>query len=1407
MDPINQLNQQEGDWAEPGYEYEGPIPEESPEPEGLAPIEDPTQLAEQQLNPSNMLGGAVDAVTGAAGAVHGAIVGNKWQDLQAWRGMPPGPEREAAREEFFQTHYGQSYEDFQDLNLFEYLRDDFKNQQLTTSSWAPAAALSLLDLQMDAIGLLPGGAALDDNYDEFTKLNDPLLQSFRKLSGIVLPTLMGSNVLAGKLSPMMTSKDMPWLTKALTNVGAYGSLDAALMGISDVGEEDTAAKVMSDFFPEVFGKDGWIPLPDFIKTLDGDSPAVRKQKNMYESAGLSVISNLLGFYLQVGKPSLKWFKPKDKAAFKYKNIEESLHADNKVLIEIQELDELLAKTEGKITKNDKKVILQRRKLLVEKAEMPGTLEDYVKKAEKTQEFQVNEAAKRKLKTNPDNIDIDPDVNPMFVSESNRAQQSIPPANVARNMAETTALDMGNSTGSPAPIVTEHMRNKALKSGDTSRGAVVGVAELARDAGEFNAIIDGFKYTNKQMNGTAWCIYKKIIEANNLDDVKNLYFDNRSVNQLADIVDNGVRSRKFKEIAEEDEVLLGSLAALRELTDRYLGRGIMQSSARVMSTLGKEISDISEAVRTLTPHIDEDRAMDLILDKMEFLLTEIGINKYIRGWQLQRINAWQETLSSIDDPITAINTLKSEFTEAETLIAKKSQRFTKELKRVQQENPAALKALVAQFERSGGQVDTLEKLMIWAREEVTPLGMIVSPKSTMNKFASSSFAVAYNNMLSGLATAGATLGNTVGLIGKPITAVLGGTLEGLLSGGNFNKLKRSMYYYGGMMETNNRILRDVWRTAKKSWKDPDAMLSAARTDLVQQEAIDWTTLDSMRDLWEDEGNWGRVMQLDAAKVMYDLSRWAPFRVGMVGLNAADAGLTAAIGTYVSRLRAYDEVFTKYGKIDIDTLKRAEKRNYVKYFDKNGLATDEATKVLSGEIALNLQDDLSDSINGVVNKYPFMKTVLAFPRTLTNNLRLNLSWTGVQAIPGLTKYGDVIWAKTDEEIAHALRRHGLDPDRTPNAMTIFENLRTEYKGRLAFSSLLATGLYGYAMSGNITGNGSYDGSQRRIDRDQFGFKDKHIKLGGKWVSYEGIPMVEPVLTILGDLAYNARDINSSISEDILNKLIWTLSATFLQNSIFTGLEPFVQIMNNDLTGFSRYAANTTRMFLPMSGAAGVLAKAIDSSQKDIHDNVMHYIINRTPIVSLGLPKAVDIYTGKYVNDYENPTAKILNSLSKIKVSSTNEPWRVKLREIGYDGASILRKDSTGTYEYTASEREYLNKLIGMQEPWRKIEKILNSPKHKKQIDDLRAHIASGRDLSYGRVTIDGKRMPIYREIDFVMEQAQKNAELIMRRERPDIWDTVIQQRLINRYIEQGQLEEARGVADQNQQMVENLINLPK
>ena len=121
-----------------------------------------------------------------------------------------------------------------------------------------------------------------------------------------------------------------------------------------------------------------------------------------------------------------------------------------------------------------------------------------------------------------------------------------------------------------------------------------------------------------------------------------------------------------------------------------------------------------------------------------------------------------------------------------------------------------------------------------------------------------------------------------------------------------------------------------------------------------------------------------------------------------------------------------------------------------FDKQDLLKESAAKRASGEIALNLDDGFSKAINPWLNKMPFLKSLMMFPRTSMNQLKLAMSYTPISAIPGIGKYGDVLMAARTNDmelIKKTLLDHGVKNfDETPEAMAIFRNLKDEYEGRL-------------------------------------------------------------------------------------------------------------------------------------------------------------------------------------------------------------------------------------------------------------------------------------------------------------------------------------------------------------------------
>jgi len=1293
-------------------------------------------------------------------------------------------QREIAKQNWYLKYYGVTPERYETLKAEQ--KEKYNNYSLggfsdTIRNLTDMSMGATTDFMMDAVGVLPGLGALDNWYDRKTRSKTGFMQGVRKMLSIVVPSLLSGKYIQKKVDTL--PDELLPIQKKLIGMGAFTASEVGVIGLSDQGEDHNALRALSDFFPGVFGEKGAVPIPNWAKTLDSDSPRVRKYKNMFDSGGLSVIGHTLGSFIQIkgGHKTMGWMEPLDETAASYKQAAVVKEADINKLIRIQEIDTQLALGSDNITSKTQARLIDEREALVSQLDQLDDINAALDALDESATSERNIAAINKLQQNPDPTQFDPDVTPIL-DEAGNARQSVPPGNVARNMADTAAIKTGISTGDPAPILTEAMRAKGLMVGSTSRDAIMGVMEQARDTGRFNALVDGFRFSSKQMNETAWAIYKDIVNPEmSLDDVRKLFAENKDVKNL-------LLGRFQVEYINEEQARAAAFA-MRDLSDRFLGRKIAESSARVMDTLGREAATIAEAVQELQPFIDDPRAMDLIIDKMLFLMDEYALNKYISGWSLRNKN-WFDAIPD-DKPIQeVIETLSNEFKTAENAIHAKNLKFTEELKRLADENPLAMRPLVDAFAHTDGDVDSLAKLYKWAAEQITPTGMLKSPDpKQMNLFTRSAWGVIYNNVLSGISAFRAGVGNTSQLILKPITGILGHGIWGMAD--DFEGFKRTMYYNGAVFETNRRALSDAFKMMKKAHKDPEFMTKAYRKDFVFKEDKTWEIMEDMRPVWEAEGNFGRVYQYDTAKALLEMSKMKALRYGMTGMVFTDVFSQTHLAHYLSRTRAYDDVFTEFGYADWTKIHKAEKIHYDSMFDKDGLITDKALKSISGELSLNLDDGIANWLNQATTAYPVSKFMLMFPRTGSNYVRNALSWTPISVIPGINKYSKTIWARTDDEIARALAEHGIDMASTPNARELFKNLRAEYTGRLAFSGLLTKGLWDYAMAGNIRGNGHYNKSRRNKERDQLGYTPKTINLGGKWVSYKGIVGVDPILSILGDMAYYARDLDQPFMEDKMAKIMWTLSATFLNETPLTSIEPLVAAANGDLTGWTRLVANAARAFIPQSGALGVTSNAITSTQKDIEDSIPKYVQNKIPIASSFLPDQLDIWTGKALNDIDNPFLRILNSLSPIKISGTSEPWRKWLLTTGWDGLGRLKKDSTGSYEYQPEEREQIYKYIGEQQLYKKLIPLMNNKEYKKQIGLLRSHRVNGGDLDNEMIKLKTERLPLFREIDKILKDAQIIAEKRYLEEKEVIKNTILMQRKADKAMTQGDVQGASDI----------------
>jgi hypothetical protein len=216
------------------------------------------------------------------------------------------------------------------------------------------------------------------------------------------------------------------------------------------------------------------------------------------------------------------------------------------------------------------------------------VESYVERMQTSRDIQIDDIGKGRFFDAPEG-EADAFITRNMFPEGSTATLSQPPGNVARNMADTTHIkEVGGGKGSPAPILSERAYYDIAKGNNTTRDIILDIAESARKAGNFDAVVDGFRYTKQQMSEGAWKIYRDIVVPDtDLDTIKKVFMDNRDVKNMLD-----GRQITYVNEMQAEAIALG----LRDLTDKYIGRLSAETSARAMDTVAREATDFAEGYK-------------------------------------------------------------------------------------------------------------------------------------------------------------------------------------------------------------------------------------------------------------------------------------------------------------------------------------------------------------------------------------------------------------------------------------------------------------------------------------------------------------------------------------------------------------------------------------------------------------------------------------------------------------------------------------------------------------------------------------------------------------------------------------------------------------------------------------------
>jgi len=354
------------------------------------------------------------------------------------------------------------------------LGEDLGTYAQRTLEGLGSVGMGIIDFGMDAIGRIPGAEWIDDTWDAKTKFKNPGFQKVREVSSVLVPAIgvgaasrIGTAGMAG--GPV---------ARGLSSLGINVAGDVAINAISDQSEGETVSTIVKEAAP-------WLPVPDALVVKDTDSPEARRQKNIYESAGISIVGDIIGYSMAAGRGVMDWFKPNDTAAKEFMSSEVMVNADAATATRLSEINTQLDELNSEVDRlrdtpsegewdlafklaaiediqSQTKALQSELDRITKQYTNTGSsdltespLESFVERQQVSRDSQIDEVGKGRLMDDPEGAGgVDPMVTPTMFPEGSTAALSIPPGNIARNMADTTAIKLGTTSGTPAPILSE-----------------------------------------------------------------------------------------------------------------------------------------------------------------------------------------------------------------------------------------------------------------------------------------------------------------------------------------------------------------------------------------------------------------------------------------------------------------------------------------------------------------------------------------------------------------------------------------------------------------------------------------------------------------------------------------------------------------------------------------------------------------------------------------------------------------------------------------------------------------------------------------------------------------------------------------------------------------------------------------
>ncbi len=1146
------------------------------------------------------------------------------------------------------------------------------------------------DTALDIAGMIPWLKPIEESWDEHhgrEREDNPLNKFIRDASGLIIPSLTGGGMIAkglqgaataGKLGAGVKAASALKRTQVLGRIATDLGVSTAVEAVSDQTEE---AGNVASALEELFNAPGSIPWA----SREEDNPDVRYQKNMYEAAAMGGFVGLIDglFALKKGYE----FIPKNDKSTELLNLK--LQKEN-VDLDAAGGDVVVAKIEAQRAAREEAITDE----AVRRFEYnDGTYDPYI--------HEPHQAIDRPAM----NFDADP---AKFMVDNHRILNNI-----------------GTTNGRPTPVVTDHYKFKFLDAGSSVDRNKLLDDLASRSQHDFDVTFQGAKekvtLKDKDIKNSVDTLVKQAFE---IDTKKFEEVFKKNMDYTTDRLVVGGKQVDLLTTAgmkEAGEVLKKGLDMLDP--DR------IRSAAKITSQSAGDAADLARGIAFIAEDGNIASQADLLIDNLSLVLRETGIHKAIKGYGLKALDFTERGIKTKQG-------LDASFYEEagevyEQIVKQKSDSaatLAKELKAINKENPQYLKPLWEQYLKTGGDIDTMEKinqlvenrLGFWKKAFVD--GESQYPSYLLQELNSAR----YNSVLNGLAPVRAVAGGAMALIGKPLTTFVGSVPRVLMDRQEgLGEFKRAMYTYGGVVENIQRGFKNLKSEWKHAVENPRGEKQIGRADVKQQSLDDFQTLERMSSEWMKKGDFGKVAAWNITKGLSYFNNWSYARWGVNSMSAIDGFTKSMTRSMAARSKAYDELFSQSnGAFDTKAFETMQRKLYNDSFDADGLMTNKlaqdvakAGNYAAGEINLNLDMDSVKALEGVMKHFPLMRSIFMFPRTGMNALELAATFNPGNMVTTITngklnlslgKARRLMTATTDDQIKEVLSEHGL----SGFGSEAFKQLKSEYLGRYTAGSAVTMGAAMLAAHGMITGSGPQDdGEKRRMQAmgwKPFSFWDP---VGQQWRSYQGLEPFDTFLGLTADIAYNFNRVDQAVTEDWFRAIAHSITMNVSNKSFLSGFEPLVGLITMDPSQITRYLVNVTDSTIPGAGVRSILNKVITPQLKDVQNNYFEYLANRNKwLVGDKLETFLDVYTGMPINTYDPMNRAINSVLPFFKTNGGMEPWRKQLLASGWDGLQAVRRNKIDGKNLRPSERQFINNWIAQNyQLGRRVEDLFNqSPK---------------------------------------------------------------------------------------------------